>query len=346
MDKDDYRMDKDKRDSRYITRVDYGKRAKFKGDGSLSTSIGKGFLDDWIIEEPGLHVLNPTVTNVPPRELHLYTSVEAVNEIHAVENENIQDTHTSAELNAQSTVNESYADGDVDNQGEGDGFDNNDINEDSEDDSDFYPFEEGDEDSDGTGETNVGDERMDDDDIDELLFIEESIYPSGFNFSQLMVDILNREDEEAKVDDEILHHESDSTVSEFALHMKNVFDSYQIPEALVNDVFFVLQRHLPTVNWPLKKRNGTVRSQLNSYVSRDNRSITVDICGGGCTAFIGDNYDLIRCPKCKKDRFYPCHICGNQKSYDDCPHGNRRSQQVFHYRYMKFVANIFLLFFM
>jgi hypothetical protein len=76
-----------------------------------------------------------------------------------------------------------------------------------------------------------------DDDVEELLFIEDSIYPSGFNFSELLKEILQRETVGRNNEEEERLHEnvnvSNSTVSEFAVDMKTVFSSYQASEELI-----------------------------------------------------------------------------------------------------------------
>jgi hypothetical protein len=207
------------------------------------------------------------------------------------------------------------------------------------DDSDYDPDEENEDsdDSSNDDDNNINEARAmnNDDDVEELLFIEESIYPSGFNFAELLKEILRRENVERNNEEERLHDDvnvSNSTVSEFSVDMKTVFSSYQASEALINDIFFVLHKHLPNINWPAKRSDSGVRNKMNAYINEDNRALVVDICGSGCTAFIGDNYELIRCPVCAKERFYPCHVCAKEISYDNCPHGDRKSQQVFHYR--------------
>ena len=117
-------------------------------------------------------------------------------------------------------------------------------NDSADNDSDYDPDEENEDsdDSSNDDDNNINEARAmnNDDDVEELLFIEESIYPSGFNFAELLKEILRRENVERNNEEERLHDDvnvSNSTVSEFSVDMKTVFSSYQASEALINDIF-------------------------------------------------------------------------------------------------------------
>jgi hypothetical protein len=121
--------------------------------------------------------------------------------------------------------NETYADENVNDMWWGDTKDSSD-----DDDSDYDPDEDSensDDSNDADFHTNDARAMNNDDDIEELLFIEDSIYPSGFNFSELLKEILQRETVGRNNEEEERLHEnvnvSNSTVSEFAVDMKFEF---------------------------------------------------------------------------------------------------------------------------
>ena len=129
---------------------------------------------------------------------------------------------------------------------------------DDNDDSDYDPDEDNENSDDSNDDDyHINDARAmnNDEDVKELLFIEESIYQSGVKFSELLKEVLRRENVERNNEKERLHDDgnvSNSTVSEFVVDMKTVFSSYQASEALINDIFLVLDKHLPNINLPSK----------------------------------------------------------------------------------------------
>ena len=222
----------------------------------------------------------------------------------------------------------------------------------------------------GFGDTNNADESVvldgcnnefnvvnnDDDLVDDEVpeFLEASV--PDFNFADVLSSLIKKvEDSEAREDQvedvgeirERLHEDdniSTSTVQQLAEDLNNLFSLYGTSKQLINDIFGVLAKNIPGINWPCSTNSKivrneneviSVRSNLKAYVSEDIRSIDVDVCGNGCCAFLGSSYHMIRCPTCKKERFHPCSICQSKgmKSYDECNHKNRKSRCGFQYRY-------------
>lgn len=84
-----------------------------------------------------------------------------------------------------------------------------------------------------------------------------------FNFKGLLEELLSegtkienidQNDEKYLIPD---HPEiSSATVKAFAIDINAVFSGYNVQESLIDDVFSVLQKHLPGVQWPTNF-NGT-----------------------------------------------------------------------------------------
>ena len=187
-------------------------------------------------------------------------------------------------------------------------------------------------------------------DIDKECFTFDELEMEDFNFKGLLEELLsegttieNRDqnDEKYLLPD---HPEiSSSTVKTFAIDINAVFSGYNVQESLIDDVFSILQKHLPGVQWPTNF-NGTdsnhkkkkVKNSLKQFIVEDERALKFDVCRNGCMSFIGNNFEDIFCSKCNAKRFYPCtsSVCKGLP-YRNCGHVNRVSHKVFHYRYLQ-----------
>ena len=80
-------------------------------------------------------------------------------------------------------------------------------------------------------------------------------------------------------------------------------------------------------------------SKIAQYVKHDpyeNRTIFIDICQNNCVAFVGSHRSLNRCPTCNAERYYKCsrEKC-RDKTYDDCDcdyNGDRHGRKRLTYR--------------
>ena len=197
------------------------------------------------------------------------------------------------------------------------------------------------------GKIECGDEIIEDVDIDKECFQFDELEMEDFNFKGLLEELLSegtkienidQNDEKYLIPD---HPEiSSATVKAFAIDINAVFSGYNVQESLIDDVFSVLQKHLPGVQWPTNF-NGTdsnhkkkkVKNSLRQFIVEDERALKFDVCRNGCMSFIGNNFEDIFCSKCNAKRFYPCtsSVCKGLP-YRNCGHVNRVSHKVFHYR--------------
>ena len=124
-----------------------------------------------------------------------------------------------------------------------------------------------------------------------------------------------------------------STIEKFSVYINAVFSGYSAQQTLIDDVFSVLQKHLPGVDWPMNisekgnQHRKKVKSNLKEFTSEDKRVLRFDVCRNGCVAFVvGEYFESILCPKCEAKKFYPCsaQLCKG-KSYQCREHVNRIS---------------------
>jgi hypothetical protein len=107
------------------------------------------------------------------------------------------------------------------------------------------------------GKIECGDGIIEDVDIDKECFTFDELEMEDFNFKGLLEELLSegttienkdQNDEKYLLPD---HPEiSSSTVKTFAIDINAVFSGYNVQESLIDDVFSVLQKHLPGVQWP------------------------------------------------------------------------------------------------
>jgi len=200
-------------------------------------------------------------------------------------------------------------------------------------------------------EEDLEQEDMEDDDINDNLNDKENYLTvdeaemQEFDFKALLEQLLSTESE----NENDIHEEryllprnpeiSLSTIKQFSVDINAVFAGYNAQQTLIDDVFSVLQKHLPGVDWPMNiSENGNhrikkVKSNLKEFISEDTRALRFDVCRNGCVAFIGEYFECILCPVCEAKRFYPCSapLCKG-KPYQRCEHVNRISHKIFHYR--------------
>ena len=104
------------------------------------------------------------------------------------------------------------------------------------------------------GKVECGDEIIEDVDIDKECFQFDELEMEDFNFKGLLEELLSegtkienidQNDEKYLIPD---HPEiSSATVKTFAIDINAVFSGYNVQESLIDDVFSVLQKHLPGV---------------------------------------------------------------------------------------------------
>ena len=102
-----------------------------------------------------------------------------------------------------------------------------------------------------------GDEKIEDVDIDKDCFKIDEFEMQDFDFKGLLEELLSegttienidQNDEKYLLPD---HPEiSSSKIKTFAIDINAVFSGYNVQESLIDDVFSVLQKHLPGVQWP------------------------------------------------------------------------------------------------
>ncbi len=56
----------------------------------------------------------------------------------------------------------------------------------------------------------------------------------------------------------------------------------------------------------INPNTGNATCRLNSYLLPDSRDLEIHVCVNGCTAFILDFKELLCCPVCRANRYYPC----------------------------------------
>jgi hypothetical protein len=142
-----------------------------------------------------------------------------------------------------------------------------------------------------------------------------------------MIEMMNSERKKFKVPFDHNHPVSNGgnlTVGEFANQMQLGFSELKVTNAQELFFFKLINAAFPASNLPVKRdsHNNIVKSRLSSYVYPSNRMLKFDSCRNGCVVFTLELSELIRCPKCNKQRFYNCkHKSCRHKSYDECPHG-------------------------
>jgi hypothetical protein len=134
-----------------------------------------------------------------------------------------------------------------------------------------------------------------DDEVPELV----EVSVPDFSLADILSSLIKKvEDSKAREDQgkdagkirERLHEDdniSTSTIQEIAEDLNNLFSLYGSSKQLVNDIFGILAKIIPGINWPcctnskmIRNDNEviSVRSNLKTYVSEDIRSIDMDLC--------------------------------------------------------------------
>jgi len=167
----------------------------------------------------------------------------------------------------------------------------------------------------------------------------------GFDLKELLSQIITSniidvQDENENLEDgsRLCENEdiSPSTVNEFTKDLNGIFCRYNASKAQVNDVLACLFKHLPGINWPVKRsQNNVVTSNMDAFIDEDKRFLKFDACGNGCCSFIGKALEkAVFCPVCNSPRYYNCsHKSCKDKEYGICNHAGRISKHVFHYRF-------------
>jgi hypothetical protein len=115
-------------------------------------------------------------------------------------------------------------------------------------------------------------------------------------------------------------NEAEVTKEECALMFSSFFASENISEKTGVNLFIMLNKMLPTMNWPINIINGNTYLKLEDYSGEDNRTLQFDACTNNCIVFVGCNKKSMTCPVCKADRFSTCPKCYKKKSYESCNH--------------------------
>lgn len=118
------------------------------------------------------------------------------------------------------------------------------------------------------------------------------------------------------------------TVGELAADLEACFNSNGIRSSARNEIMEILHNYFPECNLPVDKDeiNGDfIKAETEKYVIPDVRTLWYDICSNGCTAFVGTNLNLDKCPLCKANRYRNCteRSCVGL-TYEQCGHRSNR----------------------
>ncbi len=97
--------------------------------------------------------------------------------------------------------------------------------------------------------------------------------------------------------------------------LNQAFVKHSVSEKGVNDILSIVKILSPALQLPLREnvRNKThiLPNTIQSYLPRDDRSMEIDVCRAGCTAFHGKDADKIYCPDL---------TCNAQRYLSNCKH--------------------------
>jgi hypothetical protein len=127
--------------------------------------------------------------------------------------------------------------------------------------------------------------------------------------------LCNNDDSDSK-----LSNETEVTKKECAVMFSHFIASENISEKTSQNLFSLLSKLLPTVNWPISQINGNTYLKLDDYAGLDSRTLQFDACTNNCIVYVGCNIKSIKCQICNSDRFLTCPKCYKNKSYESCNH--------------------------